>query len=137
MVKMYKNVKHAKVRVQSCKCIKWVQVCINKFKKIVTNAKVKVKLLLKEANVNNVTVKKYFKRPKKYKFQYKKVHRIIIQLICLEKEIKSLMLYQVIWFSLHNNNHTIYSQGKVLICLWKNKLLFYKRWLDLNLFLLI
>lgn len=41
--KMYKSVKHAKEKVLLSKCIKWVLVCINKFKNIVTNAQVKDK----------------------------------------------------------------------------------------------
>ncbi len=57
--KMYKNVKHVKEKVLLFKCIKWVLECINKFKNIVINAKVKDKLLLKEVNVKVVMAQRF------------------------------------------------------------------------------
>ena len=43
VVKMLKNVKHAKAKVELCKCTKWVQACINRFKKHAINVQAKVK----------------------------------------------------------------------------------------------
>lgn len=48
--KMLKNVNSVKVKVWLSKCIKWDQVCINKFKNIAINAVDRDKLFHKEVN---------------------------------------------------------------------------------------
>lgn len=79
VVKMQKNVKHAKVKAESYKCIKWVQACISKFKKIAINVKVKVKLLVKEENAKLATVRKFKRKKKLLKQQLRKVCLTTIQ----------------------------------------------------------
>ncbi len=64
VVKMQKNVKIVKDKAVLFKCSKWVQGCINKFKRIVISAKDKVKLLVKEANAKFVMEKKLWKKKK-------------------------------------------------------------------------
>lgn len=94
--KMFKNVKHVKEKVLLCRCIKWVQECINKYKNIVINVLVKDKLFQKLPDVNNVKEKKLLKKLKLFKYQLKKEHQIIIQLHYQEKVIKFQMLWLVI-----------------------------------------
>ena len=89
--KMFKNVKHVKVEVKLFKCIKWVQECINKFKNTVINVLDKDKLFLKVENVKFVMVEKSHKKSKNFKFLYKKVLLIIIQLLWQDKETKFQM----------------------------------------------
>jgi hypothetical protein len=89
--KMFKNVKHVKVEVKLFKCIKWVQECINKFKKTVINVLDKDRLFLKVENVKFVMVEKSHKKSKNFKFLYKKVLLIIIQLLWQDKETKFQM----------------------------------------------
>lgn len=94
--KMLKNVRHAKVKVESCKCIKWAQECISKFKRIAINVKAKAKLLVKGENARPARARKYWKKKKLLKLQLIKVHQTIIPLKCQDKEIKYLMHWQVI-----------------------------------------
>jgi len=96
--KMFKNVSNVKEKVWLFKCIKWVQECINKYKNIVINVKEKVKSSLKEANANNVMDKKFLKKPKLLKFQFKKVFQIIIQLLFQVKVTKFPMQWLETWF---------------------------------------
>jgi hypothetical protein len=63
-VRMSKNVKIVKDKAVLFKCSKWVQECINKFKKIVISVKGKVKLLVKEVNVKFVMGKRLWKNKK-------------------------------------------------------------------------
>lgn len=93
-----KNVNNVKVKVWSFKCIKWVQECINKSKNIVINVQVKAKLSLKPVNANHAMERKSYKRKKLSKYQLKKVHQTIIQLLCQVKVMKFLMLWLVTWF---------------------------------------
>lgn len=78
--KMFKNVRHAKVKEELFKCIKWDLACINRFKKIVINAKGKVKLQAKGENAKPVMEKKYYKNKKLYKSLLKRVLQITILL---------------------------------------------------------
>lgn len=89
--KMFKSVKHVKVEVKLFKCIKWVQECINKFKNTVINVLDKDKLFLKVENVKFVMVERFYKKSKNFKFLYKRVLLIIIQLLCQDKETKFQM----------------------------------------------
>lgn len=57
--KMLNRVEHARARVELCKCTRWDQECINRFKRIVILAKEKEKSFLREVNVKLVLVKKY------------------------------------------------------------------------------
>lgn len=95
-VKVCKNAKHAKDKVELSKCIKWVLECISKFKKIVINAKGKDRLSLKAQNAKPATVKRLWKNKKLLKLELIKVFQIIIQLRLQEKVIKSQMPWQEI-----------------------------------------
>ena len=76
---MYKNVKHVKVKEESFKCIKWGQECINTYKKIVINAKVKDRLLEKEVNVKLVMERRFYRKKRLSRLQSKRVFQIITQ----------------------------------------------------------
>ncbi len=95
--KVSKNANNVKERVSLFKCIKWAQACINKFKSTVINVADKDKLYLKEENVKVAMEKRSLKRQKPSKSQLKREHQIIIQLLFPAKEIKSQMLWLVIW----------------------------------------
>lgn len=127
-----KNVSNVKAKVWSFKCIKWAQECINKSKNIAINVQDKAKSSLKPVDVSHVTARKSYKRRKPFKFQSKKVHLTIIQLLCQEKETKFLTQWLVIWFWLFNKKNINCLQERVLICSWKKILLWLKHLLDLN-----
>lgn len=94
--KMLKNVNNVKVKVWSSKCIKWAQVCINKFKNIAINAVEKDKLFHKEVNVKSVMEKKSYKKRRRSMFQLRKELQTIIQSQWPGKVTKFQMLWQVI-----------------------------------------
>ena len=62
VVRILKNVNHAKDKEELCKCIKWVLECISKSKRLVISVQAKDKLLEKEGNVKFAKEKRSWKR---------------------------------------------------------------------------
>ena len=58
VAKMFKNAKPVKEMEELCKCFRWVQVCISKFKNLVINVQDKGKLLVRVVNARPAKEKK-------------------------------------------------------------------------------
>jgi hypothetical protein len=77
---VFKLVNNAKEKEELFKCIKWDLECISKYKKRVMFAEDKVKLFKKARNVKLVMERNYKRNQKLYKFLFKEVLIMDIQL---------------------------------------------------------
>lgn len=113
---MLKVVQLVKVEEELCKCIKWDQECINKFKRIVIIVRDKDKLLLKEVNARLVLERKLCPRKKYWKYLLRKEYLMVALSFSTEKAIKCLRQLQEISFLLFKKKLIKSLPERELIC---------------------